>query len=161
MLNKLRVRLEHRKKLMRAMSKPRAKALAELKNTSLSLVEHIVKRCICSNTVYHEHWEHEITAMLRRWQRITVKTKNKRLSYSEYIAEVNDWFDEPYDLEVTVKDLIRFKRLQKSEIYPYNKDKAYNSIRKLIEVLMQDVADNTFLEFEDGNYRIPKPEDLI
>lgn len=161
MLNKLKARLEHRKKLMIAMSKPRAKALAELKNTSLSLVEHIVKRCIGSNSIYYEHWEHEITTILRRWQRITVKTKTKRLSYSEYISEVNDWFDEPYDLEVTVKDLVRFKRLQKSETCPYNKDKAYNAIRKLIESLIQDVADNTFLEFEDGNYRIPKPDDLI
>lgn len=160
MTSALQKRLEYHNRKLEAMSRPRAVALQKVWNQSLPIVEHLIKRCICSNSVYHNPWEKELTSFCTNIQKIKLKG-NKRLSHKEYITEFNSWLDEPWELDERIKDLIKEGRLQSNEVLPYNANKAYKCIRALLEHIVQDIADGNFTKFDSDIYRIPKPENLI
>lgn len=145
---------------IKGMAFERAQALAKIERNSRPLVEHTLKRCIYVNAEYYNHWEKEITAMLRDWQDIKIKPKGKRLTYTEYIREINGWFDEPDDLEHLLNSIVKYNRLEKKYIPKYNKSKSFKQIRHLIDALITDVSKGSFIEFNEKNYNIPKHSDL-
>lgn len=144
-----------------AMATSRTDALKYLQRTSRSLTEHIIKRCVCSDHNYYNHWEIEIESMLLSWNGITLKTKRSRLTYNEYIKNIDLWCSNPETFQKTLNSLIKQQRLSKTELYTYNKNKAYQAIRTLLETVIKDVADNKFKAFSTYTYNIPQPDNLI
>lgn len=138
-----------------AMSYNRRTVISEVKNSAISVVEHIIKRCIYSDSTQYNHWNKEITAMLLAWKRLKLKPNNKRLSLTEFNKIIDLWLDNPKELDERIKDLIKEGRLQECYIKPYNSDKAYLAIRKLINTLIQDVSTGEFLKFDETVYHIP------
>lgn len=146
---------------LQAMAQERASAAQYVRSTAHSIVEHLIKRCMCSDSQYYNHWEKEITSWLIKWQDIKVKPKGKRLPYEVYKVEIDRWLDEDWELDARVKDFIRDGRLPENSINPYNPKKAYKAVKTLLDSLIQDVSTGRFVEFSSKYYSIPQPSELI